>query len=86
MNKPLTASDLESLESMLVESGIGDADTIAKGTEESQGLGLFAAREPSVSQASNSDATPVSRAMSYPGVRVRPRTRGGLRRTPPNHE
>jgi type I restriction enzyme R subunit len=41
MNKPLTASDLKSLEAMLVESGIGDADTIASATEESQGLGLF---------------------------------------------
>ena len=41
MNKALTTSDLESLEAMLVESGIGDADTIAKAKEESQGLGLF---------------------------------------------
>ncbi len=41
MNKPLTPADLTSLEEMLAENSIGDADTIAKATEESQGLGLF---------------------------------------------
>jgi len=41
MNKPLTPSDLEELESMLAEHGIGDAETIARAKEESQGLGLF---------------------------------------------
>src|ERR1019366_10477818 len=35
------ATDLESLEFMLAENGIGNADTIAKAKEESQGLGLF---------------------------------------------
>ena len=41
MNKPLTPNDLEALESMLAENGIGDAETIARAKEESQGLGLF---------------------------------------------
>jgi type I restriction enzyme, R subunit len=41
MNKPLTPTDLTSLESMLADNGIGDAETIARATEESQGLGLF---------------------------------------------
>ena len=41
MNKPLTTIDLASLEKMLAESGIGDDDTIAKATEEWQGLGVF---------------------------------------------
>jgi type I restriction enzyme R subunit len=41
MNKPLTPSDLEALETMLAENGIGDAETIARAKEESQGLGLF---------------------------------------------
>jgi type I restriction enzyme, R subunit len=41
MNKPLTPADLTSLETMLAENGIGDADTIVKATEDSQGLGLF---------------------------------------------
>jgi type I restriction enzyme R subunit len=41
MNKPLTPRDLQALESMLAENGIGDADTIARAKEESQGLGLF---------------------------------------------
>jgi type I restriction enzyme R subunit len=41
MNKPLTPGDLEVLESMLVDSRIGDAETIARAKEESQGLGLF---------------------------------------------
>jgi type I restriction enzyme R subunit len=41
MNKPLTSNDLEALETMLAENGIGDAETIARAKEESQGLGLF---------------------------------------------
>jgi type I restriction enzyme, R subunit len=41
MNKPLTPTDLDSLEDMLAENGIGDAETIARAREESQGLGLF---------------------------------------------
>jgi type I restriction enzyme R subunit len=41
MNKPLTPSDLEALESVLAENGIGDAETIARAKEENQGLGLF---------------------------------------------
>jgi len=41
MNKPLTPSDLETLERMLAENGIGDRETIARVKEESQGLGLF---------------------------------------------
>ncbi len=41
MNKPLTPSDLQALEVMLAESGIGDAETIARAREESRGLGLF---------------------------------------------
>ena len=41
MNKPLTPNDLEALETMLAENGIGDAETIARAKEESQGLGLF---------------------------------------------
>jgi len=41
MNKPLTPNDLDALENMLAENGIGDADTIARAKEESQGLGLF---------------------------------------------
>jgi type I restriction enzyme R subunit len=41
MDKPLTPSDLEELESMLAENGIGDADTTARAKEESQGLRLF---------------------------------------------
>jgi len=41
MNKALTPSDLQALEDMLAESGIGNAETIARAREESQGLGLF---------------------------------------------
>jgi len=33
MNKPLTTSDLEALERMLAENGIGDAETIARAKE-----------------------------------------------------
>jgi type I restriction enzyme, R subunit len=41
MNKPLTPTDLADLEKLLAENGIGDAETIARAKEESQGLGLF---------------------------------------------
>lgn len=41
MNKPLTSTDLTSLEAMLAENGIGNTETIAKAKEENQGLGLF---------------------------------------------
>jgi type I restriction enzyme, R subunit len=41
MNKPLTPTDLTARESMLADNGIGDAETIARAKEESQGLGLF---------------------------------------------
>jgi type I restriction enzyme R subunit len=41
MNKPLTPNDLEALESMLAENGVGDAETITRAKEESQGLGLL---------------------------------------------
>ncbi len=41
MNKPLTASDLNQLEQMLMENGIADSDHIQKAKEEAQGLGLF---------------------------------------------
>jgi type I restriction enzyme, R subunit len=40
-NKPLTATDLVELERMLAESGLGEAATIQRAAEESQGLGLF---------------------------------------------
>jgi type I restriction enzyme R subunit len=41
MNRPLTVADLNELERMLVESGVGAAADIARATSESQGLGLF---------------------------------------------
>ena len=41
MNEPLTKSDLEGLEKILLESGIGTVEDIQKATEESDGLGLF---------------------------------------------
>ena len=41
MNKQLTATDLTSLERMLADSGIGDADMLAKAAQDAQGLGLF---------------------------------------------
>jgi type I restriction enzyme R subunit len=40
-NQPLTASDLQELEEFLISHGIGDAQAIARATEESQGFGLF---------------------------------------------
>lgn len=41
MNKPLTTTDLDQLEQMLAQNGIGGADEIARAREESNGLGLF---------------------------------------------
>lgn len=41
MNKILTATDLDELERMLVRSGIGGREEIARAKEESRGLGLF---------------------------------------------
>ena len=41
MNKPMTPSDLDSLDTMLAEHGIGDAETIARAKEVNKGLGLF---------------------------------------------
>jgi type I restriction enzyme R subunit len=40
-NRPLTQSDLDHLEKMLVSSGVGDAEDVDRAREESQGLGLF---------------------------------------------
>lgn len=40
-NKELTDADLASLEQILVESGTGSPEDIARAREESQGLGLF---------------------------------------------
>lgn len=42
MNRPLTASDLDELERILIENGVGGSDAIARAKTESQGLGLFA--------------------------------------------
>ena len=41
MNKTLTVTDLEELERMLVQSGIGGSEEIARAKEEAKGLGLF---------------------------------------------
>ena len=41
MNRPLTPVDLEQLERMLRESGIGSADDIERAKKDSEGLGLF---------------------------------------------
>lgn len=41
MNKVLTATDLEELERMLEQNGIGGREDIARAKKESQGLGLF---------------------------------------------
>ena len=41
MNKPLTPTDLDELERMLAESGIGEPEDIERAKAESQGLGLF---------------------------------------------
>jgi type I restriction enzyme R subunit len=40
-NKPLTRADLDELERMLLEAGIGDAETLKQVTDEAHGLGLF---------------------------------------------
>lgn len=40
-NKALTPEDLAALEQMLVDSGAGDAEVIARAKEQSHGLGLF---------------------------------------------
>jgi type I restriction enzyme, R subunit len=40
-NKALTASDLEELERILMESGAGDPDQVRRAADESEGLGLF---------------------------------------------
>lgn len=40
-NRPLTADDLQALEQMLIDSGAGQPDVIARATEQSHGLGLF---------------------------------------------
>lgn len=40
-NLPLTIGDLEALEEMLVESGAGTEEDIARAREEAHGLGLF---------------------------------------------
>lgn len=40
-NRPLTRSDLDELERMLGETGVGDALSIEKAKKESEGLGLF---------------------------------------------
>lgn len=40
-NKPLTVQDLEELERMLIEAGIGTADDLTRAKKESNGLGLF---------------------------------------------
>lgn len=41
MNRQLTATDLEELERMLCDSGVGTVDDVALAKEKSQGLGLF---------------------------------------------
>ena len=40
-NRPLTATDIDELERILVESGVGAPDELQRAVEESQGLGLF---------------------------------------------
>jgi type I restriction enzyme R subunit len=40
-NKPLTATDLEELERMLIEAGIGTVEDLDRAKQESHGLGLF---------------------------------------------
>ncbi len=41
MNRPLTKTDLEELERMLMEEGGGTTETLARAKAENQGLGLF---------------------------------------------
>ena len=40
-NEPLTTADLEALEQMLVQAGVGTAEEIEKVAQQEQGLGLF---------------------------------------------
>ena len=40
-NEPLTALDLDALESMLVEAGVGTSADLQRAKQESRGLGLF---------------------------------------------
>jgi type I restriction enzyme R subunit len=40
-NEPLTAADLEALEQMLVQAGVGTAEEIEKVAQQEHGLGLF---------------------------------------------
>lgn len=40
-NRPLTPLDIEALEAILAENGIGDEELIAQASEEADGLGLF---------------------------------------------
>jgi type I restriction enzyme, R subunit len=41
MNRPLTAADLDELERMLAESGVGGPEEISRAKQASDGLGLF---------------------------------------------
>ena len=41
MNRPLTRSDLDELERMLGEAGVGSAEDIERAKQDSEGLGLF---------------------------------------------
>ena len=41
LNKPLTAGDLEELERIMLEAGVGDSADLDQAKQESQGLGLF---------------------------------------------
>jgi len=41
MNKPLTVSDLDQLERMLLKNGVADPERLQRAKEDAQGLGLF---------------------------------------------
>ena len=41
MNEPLTPQDLQELERMLIQSGVGDENQVGRAKVEAQGLGLF---------------------------------------------
>jgi type I restriction enzyme R subunit len=41
MNKPLTELDLQDLEKLFLDFGIGDEDLLKRASEQSHGLGLF---------------------------------------------
>jgi len=41
LNQPLTRTDLDELERMLIEAGVGASDDLSRAKEESAGLGLF---------------------------------------------